>query len=49
MEKRKTEDLDFIIDKLTNSIELKATGESFATTVARMFWEDRKQVKAKEW
>lgn len=40
--------LDFIIDKLTNSIELVATGESFDTVVTRLFWKDRIQI-LKEW
>ena len=47
MKKGKKEDLDFIIDKLTNSIELVTTGKSFDTIVTRLFWEDRKQVKIK--
>lgn len=49
MGKGKTEELDFIIDKLTNSIELVTTGKSFDTIVTRLSWEDRKQVKNKEW
>lgn len=41
--------LDFEIDKLTNSIELVATGESFDTFVTRLFWKDRTQILNKEW
>ena len=49
MEKIKKVGLDFIIDKLTNSIELVATDESFDTIVTRVLWPERKQIKSKEW
>lgn len=49
MKKAKKIGLDFIIDKLTNSIELVATGESFDTVVTRLFWKDRSQIINKEW
>jgi hypothetical protein len=49
VEKKKREGLDFIVDKLTNSIELVATGESFGTIVTRIFWPERMQIKNKEW
>jgi hypothetical protein len=44
-----SEGQDFIIDKLTNSIELVATGESFKTDVTRVFWQDKKQIVSKDW
>jgi hypothetical protein len=47
--KTKERGLDFVIDKLTNSIELVATRESFETVVTRVFWKDRKSVVGKEW
>jgi hypothetical protein len=49
VEKKKREGLDFIVDKLTNSIELVATSESFGTIVTRIFWLERMQIKNKEW
>ena len=49
MEKIKKAGLDFIIDKLTNSIELVATDESFDTVVTRVVWPERKQIKNIEW
>lgn len=41
--------MDFTIDKLTNSIELIATSESFDTVVSRILWKDRRQIAGKEW
>jgi hypothetical protein len=41
--------LDFIVDKLTNSIEFVATRESFETVVTRVLWKDRKSLTGKEW
>ncbi|WP_460671388.1 hypothetical protein [Larkinella ripae] len=37
------------IDKLTNSIENAITGEVFDTVVSRLFEEDGKQIKRKDW
>jgi hypothetical protein len=47
--KTKESGLDFIVDKLTNSIELVAPGVSFETVVTRVLWKDRKSVTGKEW
>jgi hypothetical protein len=41
--------LDFIIDKLTNSIENALTGEVFDTEVARLSIVDAKQIKKSNW
>jgi hypothetical protein len=49
VKKGRTNELDFIVDKLTNSIELVATAESFDTVVTRIFWKDKKQIISKEW
>jgi hypothetical protein len=38
-----------LIDKLTNSIELTATGESFATELTRLTGPQRRQLKKKDW
>jgi hypothetical protein len=49
VKKGKEGGLDFTIDKLTNSIELAETGESFKTVVTRVFWKERKSVAGKDW
>lgn len=49
MKKRHRKGLDFIIDKLTNSIENIATGEVFDTEIVRMAISDTKQIKKEEW
>ena len=49
MKRQRNSGLDFLVDKLTNSIELVATRESFDTVVSRVLWKDRKQVASKEW
>jgi hypothetical protein len=49
VERTKKAELDVIIDKLTNSIELVATDESFDTVVTKVSWPERKQIKNKEW
>ena len=49
MKKRQTEGLDFIIDKLTNSIENTLTSEVFDTEIVRMTKVDAKQIKKAEW
>lgn len=47
MKKRKQIPLDFIIDKLTNSIENVVSGEVFDTVITQV--NDGKQVKKSEW
>jgi len=50
MRKHKETGLDFVVNKLTNSIENVVTGDSFATEVAVLLQEDLKTVtKAKGW
>ncbi len=46
--KRKKE-LDFEIDKLTNSIENSLTGEVFETEVIQIIQKESKQIKKSEW
>ena len=41
--------LDFIIDKLTNSIENSFTGEVFDTEIVRLRSSDAKQIKKADW
>lgn len=45
MKKRTEIELDFVIDKLTNSIENSLTGEVFDTEVTRILMKDSKQIK----
>jgi len=47
MEKRKEIALDFIVDKLTNSIENIITGDSFATDISIVSFSDLKNVTKK--
>jgi len=49
MKKQKETGLDFIIDKLTNSIENSLTGEIFDTEVIRILQKDNKQIKKADW
>ncbi|MCF8255804.1 MAG: hypothetical protein K9H61_06590 [Bacteroidia bacterium] len=49
MKKRLEIELDFEIDKLTNSIENAVTSEVFDTEINRLFPKDRKQIKKTEW
>ncbi len=49
MKKRKEIELDFVIDKLTNSIENSLTGEVFDTEVTRILMKDSKQIKKADW
>ena len=49
MEKTKIIGLDFIIDKLTNSIENTLTGEVFDTEIDRLMSADAKQIKKSDW
>ena len=41
--------LDFIIDKLTNSIENTSTGEVFNTDVVRMIVKNLIEIKKSDW
>ena len=42
-------ELDFEIDKLTNSIENSLTGEIFDTEVTRMLQKEIRQIKKSDW
>jgi len=49
MKKKKNAELDFEIDKLTNSIENAVSGEVFETIITQLAAADSKQIKKKEW
>ena len=49
MKKQKKTGLDFIIDKLTNSIENISTGEVFDTEIVKLTIKDVTQVKKAHW
>lgn len=49
MKKLKHKPLDFVIDKLTNSIENTSTGEVFDTEVVRLTIKDLKQIHKADW
>ena len=49
MTKSKNIGLNFIIDKLTNSIENTLTGEVFDTEIVRLIGTDAKQIRKKDW
>ncbi|MDP2887956.1 MAG: hypothetical protein Q8P34_03195 [Bacteroidota bacterium] len=49
MKNQKETEADFEIDKLTNSIENKVTGEVFDTEVTHIYFEDSRQIKRKDW
>ena len=49
MKKARLRPLDFVIDKLTNSIENTSTGEVFDTVVTRLTIKDIKQIKNSDW
>lgn len=49
MKKIKEIGLDFIIDKLTNSIENAISGEVFDTLISKLNSSDSKQIKKTEW
>ena len=49
MKKPRLRPLDFVIDKLTNSIENTSTGEVFDTVVTRLTIKDIKQIKKSDW
>ena len=49
MKKSSLKPLDFIIDKLTNSIENTSTGEVFDTEIVRLTIKDIGQIKKVDW
>jgi hypothetical protein len=49
VKKVKNNGLDFIIDKLTNSIENISTGEVFDTEIVKLTSADIKQIKKADW
>lgn len=49
MKKRPNTGLEFIIDKLTNSIENTLTGEVFDTEISRLTSIETKQIKKADW
>jgi len=49
VKKRQNSGLDFIIDKLTNSLENTLTGEVFDTEIVRLTNADATQIKKAEW
>ena len=49
MKERAITALDFIIDKLTNSIENTSTGEVFDTVIVRITSADKKQIVKTDW
>ena len=49
MKKQQNTGLDFIMDKLTNSIENTLTGEVFDTAIVRLTSNDAKQIKKTDW
>ena len=49
MTKSRRRPLDFVIDKLTNSIENTSTGELFDTEVMRLTIKDLKQINKADW
>lgn len=49
MKKQENIGLDFIIDKLTNSIENTLSGEVFDTEIVRFNSADAKQIKKSDW
>jgi len=49
MKKSKQNPLDFVIDKLTNSIENISTGEVFDTEIVKLTCKDINQINEKDW
>jgi len=49
VKKKRNKGLDFLIDKLTNSIENTSTGEVFDTEIVRLTNADVKQIKKRDW
>ena len=46
---KKQKGLDFVIDKLTNSIENTSTGEVFDTEIVRLTLKDLNQIRKADW
>ena len=49
MKKSSNKPLDFVIDKLTNSIENTSTGEVFDTEIVQLTLKDLKQIHKADW
>ena len=49
MNSKKPKGLDFIIDKITNSIENTSTGEVFDTEIVKLTNKDNTQIKKSRW
>lgn len=49
MKKNKQKGLDFIVDKITNSIENTSTGEIFDTEIVKLTINDSSQIKKSSW
>jgi len=49
VKKQKAIALDFIIDKLTNSIENSVSGELFDTVITQLNLSESKQLKKTDW
>lgn len=49
MRKTGSKPLDFVIDKLTNSIENTSTGEVFDTEIVRLITKNINQIKTSDW
>jgi len=49
MKKSRHKPLDFVIDKLTNSIENTSTGEVFDTEIVRLIGKDLKHIHQSDW
>jgi hypothetical protein len=49
MKKSRQKPLDFVIDKLTNSIENISTGEVFDTEIVKLTGKDVNQINEKDW
>ena len=49
MKKSSLRPLDFVVDKLTNSIENTSTGEVFDTAIVKLTKADAKEIKKTDW
>jgi hypothetical protein len=49
LKKYRQKPLDFVIDKLTNSIENISTGEVFDTEIVKLTGKDVNQINEKDW
>jgi hypothetical protein len=49
MKRPEAKGLDFLIDKLTNSIENTSTGEVFDTEIVKLTVDDSKQIRKSDW